>query len=61
MGVKIQGETEVTAVGYVESPYRTVRDILDDVVDGNADLQEDHPKYVYDSKVYKVTITVELV
>jgi hypothetical protein len=62
MGLHLHEEDSVTAVGYTSSSIFDARSILESIADDIADdFDNVPPRGLYDSsRVFKVTITVEL-
>jgi hypothetical protein len=62
MPLKASRETSASGEGYYTSSVFSARDLLENIageIDNGYTLEEDYPSYVYESKVFKVTVTVE--
>lgn len=60
MAIKLEGVDRAEGSGYWTSSVFDAKAILKNIAEEfENDLDEEYPSYVYDAKVYKVTIVVE--
>lgn len=62
MALKFGAEKSVSGEGYYTSSVFSARDLLENIsgeIDNGYALSEDYPSYAYDTRVFKVTVTVE--